>query len=174
MVSLHSITAVVTSLAISVAFLGDPSFSIAVLSSVAAFVCLAGLAPHAAFQQRGVGFWLRSLAQVRHLGDLLLRDAAVLAAAETGGGSGHLGSGSQVFGASHQGSSSSSSMASPSTDAAGASFYHSDLSALWAVASNRLNFVKAAYKQQKNMKVGRTGSSSFSLRRRVEREKIQS
>lgn len=104
-----------------------------------------------------MGFWLRNLTQVRHLGELLLKDAAVLATAEIGAGGGHLSSNfsaSQVFGASQQGTSSVSTASSTADGGGAGNFYHSDLSALWAVASNRLNFVKAAYKQQKNMKVG--------------------
>ncbi|PFH33093.1 hypothetical protein BESB_082920 [Besnoitia besnoiti] len=127
--------------------------------------------PH--IKKRGVGFWLRSTTQVRALGDWLLKDATVLAAAETAAQQG-------AFGAPHAGGdgdketpalaslssyASSASVQMPSSDSSSAAvnpFHRSDVAALWSVASDRLSFIKTAYKQQKNTKVVEFLSRDFS------------
>ncbi|CBZ53280.1 AGAP010490-PA, related [Neospora caninum Liverpool] len=115
-------------------------------------------------KKRGVGFWLRSTTQVRALADLLLKDATVLAAAEAAAQGAFGAQGGPDGDRAPFGSASAFSLSTaPAAEGEGrqmpgailskANSFHQDCAALWAVASDRLSFVKAAYKQRKNMKV---------------------
>ncbi|ESS35681.1 RAVE 1 carboxy-terminal protein [Toxoplasma gondii VEG] len=127
--------------------------------------------PH--IKKRGVGFWLRNPTQVKALADLLLKDATVLAAAETAAQQGPFGAQGGRNG--DRGAGVASGLAFQTAEARGGAedrpgghskashpFLHQDSAALWSVASARLNFIKAAYKQQKNLKVVEFLSRDFS------------
>ncbi|KEP59858.1 UNVERIFIED_CONTAM: hypothetical protein HHA_230000 [Hammondia hammondi] len=126
--------------------------------------------PH--IKKRGVGFWLRSPTQVKALADLLLKDATVLAAAETaaqqdpfGAQRGHDGDRGAGFApglAFQTAGAKGGAQDRPDRHSQANPFLHQDSAALWSVASDRLNFVKTAYKQQKNLKVVEFLSRDFS------------